>query len=287
MKKIFKISAIVLVIAMLAAFCSCGGGGDTDSKGVKLVDIQLTDENYAFGVSKTDTELQKAVNEFITEIKSNGKFEEILDHYFGDGEPVGVTSAVEDSSKDQLVVVTNAEFAPFESLEGDKYYGIDMEMVQLLAEKLGKELVIKNVDFEAVCATVDSGYADLAAAGLTVSEDRTNFVTFSEPYYKASQVLVVKDSDTAFADVKTAEDVENVIKGFDKGTKFGFQTGTTGGSYVQGSEDMGFEGFDVTATGYSSAALAVQDMINGNIDYVVVDEAPAKMIVESYNAQNK
>ncbi len=287
MKKIFKISAIVLVIAMLATFCSCGGSGNKDSKGVKLVDIQLTDEDYAFGVSKTNTELQKAVNEFIAEIKSNGKFEEILDHYFGDGEPVGVTSAVEDSSKDQLVVVTNAEFAPFESLEGDKYYGIDMEMVQLLAEKLGKELVIKNVDFEAVCATVDSGYADLAAAGLTVSEDRTKFVTFSESYYKASQVLVVKESDTAFNDVKTVEDVENVIKGFDESTKFGFQTGTTGGSYIEGSEDMDFEGFNVTATGYSSAALAVQDMINGNIDYVVVDEAPAKMIVESYNAQNK
>lgn len=287
MKKIFKISAIVLVIAMLAAFCSCGGGKDSESKGVKVIDIQLTDESYAFGVSKTDAELQKAVNDFIAEIKSNGQLDEILNHYFGDGEPVGVTSAVEDSSKDQLVVVTNAEFAPFESLEGDTYYGIDMEMVKLFAEKLGKELVIKNVDFKAVCTTVDSGYADLAAAGLTVSDDRTKFVTFSESYYKASQVLVVKDSDTAFADVKTAEDVENVLKTFDESKKFGFQTGTTGGSYVEGSEDMGFEGFNVTATGYSSAALAVQDMINGNLDYVVVDEAPAKMIVESFNAQNK
>lgn len=286
MKKLFKVSAILLVIAMLAAFASCGGNKDSKGDVVKVVDIALTDENYAFGVSKNDAALQESVNSFIKEIKENGELDKLIAKYFGEGTPEGVVSAKEDASKDQLVVVTNATFPPFEYVEGETFYGIDMEMAKLLADKLGKELVIKNVDFDAVCTTVDSGYADVAAAGLTVNEDRQKFVTFSEPYYKASQMVVAKAGDTTFDGCKTPEDVEKILNTLDSSKKIGYQTGTTGEYYVNGDESWGFAGFEATGVGYTAGALAVQDLINGNLDYVIIDEAPAKMIASSYNAQN-
>ena len=160
-----------------------------------------------------------------------------------------------------------------------------MELAKLLADKLGKELVIKNVEFEAVLQQVDAGYADMAMAGLTVNEARKEFVNFSESYYTASQVIIAKEDDTTFDECKTAADVEAILKTLDKSTVIGVQTGTTGEYYVKGDADWGFDGFNVTCTGYASGALAVQDMLNGNIKYVVIDQAPALYITDSYNAQ--
>ena len=146
MKRIVSlILAAVLAFACLA-LTACGAVDE-----VKVIDIALTDEKYAFGVDKNQPELLTQVNAFITEIKTNGKLDEICEKYFQGGNPTGITSAAEDSSKDQLVVATNAQFEPFEYKLGDKYYGVDMEIAKLLADYLGKELVILNMDFEAVC----------------------------------------------------------------------------------------------------------------------------------------
>ncbi len=278
MKKTLRLISALLAAATLFVCASC-----SSSSSVKVIDIALTDELYAFGVAKDDAELLAATNELIKEIKADGTFEAILNKYFGDGTPNGVVSATEDTSKDQLVVATNAAFAPFEYFEGDTYYGIDMEIMKLLADKLGKELVIKNVDFEAVCTNVDNGYADIAAAGLTINETRTQFVTFSESYYTASQMLIVNSDDTTFDNCKTAEEVTAILNGFGTDVKIGVQTGTTGQYFVEGDEDWGFDGFKVTCVGYSNGAMAVQDLINGNIKYVMIDEAPAKSITASFN----
>ena len=111
MKKIIAVIAAVTMAAM--TIVGCGKSSDT-AKTAKVIDIDLTDEEYAFGVDKDQPELLEKVNAFIKEIKDNGKFDEICSHYFGDGEPVGVESAAYDASKDQLVVATNAAFEPFE-----------------------------------------------------------------------------------------------------------------------------------------------------------------------------
>ena len=102
-------------------------------------------------------ELLEEVNKFIAQIKADGTFDAILNKYFGDGTPEPVESAELNSSKDQLVVATNAGFEPFEYTAGDKYLGIDMEIAKLLADYLGKELVISNMDFDAVCLSVGQG----------------------------------------------------------------------------------------------------------------------------------
>lgn len=275
---------------MLFSLILAGCNSDSKVSGAKrakVIDIQLTQEEYAFGVDKNQPELLAKVNEFISQIKSDGTLQKISDKYFSDGEPEPVISAVEDSSKDQLVVATNAAFEPFEyTLGGSEYYGIDMEIAALLAEYLGKELVIKNMDFDAVCLSVGQGKADIAMSGLTVKEDRKEYVTFSDTYYNASQKLIVREDDNTFDNCKTAADVEAILSSLSSDTKIGVQTGTTGQFYVEGDEDWGFEGYNVKCVGYKSGSLAVQDMLNGNIDFVIIDEAPADSIVRAINELN-
>lgn len=284
--KLKKIAALLLAVLMVFTMASCSKAA---SKKVKVIDIKLTDEEYAFGVKKDDPDLLEKVNEYVKQIKADGTLDAICNKYFGDGKKEGVVSAKLDSSKDQLVVATNAAFEPFEYTEGgSEFYGIDMEIAAGLAKYLGKELVISHMDFDSVCLSVSQGKADIAMAGLTVKEDRKEYVTFSESYYMASQKIVVMEDDTTFDECKTAEDVEAVVKAMDKGTKAGCQNGTTGYYYLTGDEDWGFEGFaNVNCVGYKNASLAIQDVINGNLKFVVVDEAPAEFITAALNKLNK
>ena len=275
-----KVLSLIIAAAMLAVcLASCGG----KSVGVKVIDIDLTAEEYAYGVDKAQPELLEKVNAFIDKIMSDGTFDKICNNYFGDGTPNPVTSATLDESKDQLIVATNAGFEPFEYMDGDKYVGIDMEIADLLAKELGVELVINNMDFDAVCLSVGQHKCDIAMAGLTVKPDREEYVTFSKSYYNASQKLIVKADDTTFDACKTKEDVEAILSAMDSSKKIGVQNGTTGQFYVQGDADWGFAGFPVTCTGYKNGSLAVQDIINGNIDYVVIDSAPAAAITAAFN----
>ncbi len=283
MKKVLKVLSVLLVIAVIAAaFAGCSGGSVT----AKVIEINLSDEEYAFGVDKNQPELMEEANALIAEIKSNGTLDEICNRYFAGGEPVGVTSAQLDTSKDQLVVATNAEFAPFEYKNGDTFYGIDMEIAKLLADRLGKELVIQDMNFDAVLLSVQQQKSDIGMAGLTVSPDRAAQVDFTDSYYSASQRIIVRSDDTTFDNCKTKEDVEAILNGFDSDVKIGGQNGTTGQSYVQGSEDLGFTGLKAEFVGYSNGSLAVQDLLNGNVNYVIIDAAPAQAITTSINSVN-
>lgn len=281
MKKILTV-ALAAVIAV-AALAGCGGSGSSAKKTVKVIDVELTDEEYAFGVDKNQPELLESVNTFIKQIKDDGTFDEICNKYFGDGTPVAVVSAELDESKDQLVVATNAAFEPFEYTVGDSYYGIDMEIAAALAEYLGKELVIQNMDFDAVCLSVGQQKCDVAMAGLTIKPDREEYVAFSDSYYSASQKLITLSDDTEFDSCKDAASIEAILKEKDSNVKIGVQTGTTGQFYVEGDEDWGFEGFTAKAVGYKNGSLAVQDLLNGNIQYVIIDAAPAACITEAIN----
>ena len=286
MKKSMKVLAMVMaLVLMVSAFAACGS--DTDAAktpAVKVININLTEEEYAFGVDKNQPELLEQVNAFIAEIKENGKMEEIFNKYFKEGTPTPVTSAALDETKDQLVVATNAEFPPFEYTEGDQYLGVDMEIASLLAQKLGKELVIQNMDFDSVCLSVGSHKCDIAMAGLTINEKRKVSVTFSDSYYQASQKLIVKGDDTTFDDCTTADQVVAKLQSMDSSVKIGFQNGTTGQSYTESTGDFESNAFKVTPVGYQNGALAVQDMVNGNLNYVIIDAAPAQSIADSVNA---
>lgn len=294
-EKVLKIMSVLLAVAVVAvSFAACSDStddasntnGGADTQAVKVIDINLSDEEYAFGVDKNQPELMEEANALIAEIKADGTLDEICNRYFGGGTPVGVTSAALDTSKDQLVVATNAEFEPFEYKSGDTFYGIDMEIAQLLADRLGKELVIQDMNFDAVVLSVQQQQCDIAMAGLTVSEERAQQVDFTESYYEASQKLIVRGDDTTFDACTDKASVDAILNGLDSSVKIGGQNGTTGQSYVQGSEDLGFAGLQAQFVGYQSGSLAVNDLINGNVDYVIIDAAPAEAIVSSINAVN-
>lgn len=290
--KMKKLTSVLLVAACALSLVACGGSGDkkdsskggSSSKTAKVIDIDLTNEEYAFGVDKTQPELLEKTNAFIEKIKGDGTLDKICDKYFGSGEPEAVESAKLDSSKDQLVVATNAAFEPFEYTKGDSYYGIDMEIAKLLADELGKELVIENMDFDAVCLSVSQQKCDIAMAGLTINEEREEYVTFTDSYYSASQRLIVPSNVTTFDDCKTADDVAAKLAETKSSDQIGVQQGTTGQYYVEGSEDWDFPGLPAKCVTYKSGSLAVQDMLNGNIQYVIIDAAPASAITEAINA---
>ncbi len=281
MKKLLVLAlSMALALTMLVG---CSSGGSSQKTTAQVIDIDLTDEEYAFGVDKDQPELLTSVNEIIEKMMSDGRFDEICDRYFGDGTPVAVKSGTLDSSKDQLVVATNAAFEPFEYKNGDSYYGIDMEIAQVIADELKLELVIADMDFDAVCLSIGQHKADIAMSGLTVREDRKEHVDFTTSYYNASQKLIVKSGDDTFKDLKTAEEIEAKLKSL-SGIKIGVQNGTTGQFYVQGDEDWGFEGLGCECIGYKNGSLAVQDLLNGNINYVIIDSAPAAAITKAINA---
>lgn len=284
--KMKKLVSLLLAVVCIFTMTACGSSDEGESQGsvtAQVMEYDLTSEQYAFGVDKTQPELLEQVNAFVNKIKTDGTLEAICEKYFGDGEPEAVVSAEEDASKDQLVVATNAAFEPFEYTVGDKYYGIDMEIASLLAEELGKELVIKNMDFDAVCLSVGQQKCDIAMAGLTINPDREEYVTFSEPYYEASQRLVVKSNDTTFADCKSADEIIAVLNEMTEQTVIGVQAGTTGQFFVEGNEDWEFTKLPVTCKTYKNGSLAIQDMLNGNIDYVIIDAAPAASITAAIN----
>ena len=286
MKK--KCLTILLASVLALSLTACGGGDDkkeekSDAKGVKTIEIDLTNEEYAFGVDKSQPELLEQVNTFVDKIKEDGTLDEICEKYFGGGEPKAIKSEKLDTSKDQLLVATNASFEPFEYMKGDSYYGIDMEIAAALAKKLNKELVIQNMDFDAVCLSVGQHKCDIAMAGLTVNEERQEYVTFSNTYYQASQRVIVPAGDTSFDECKDAAAVEEVLNGLSESDKIGVQAGTTAQYYIEGDEEWGFPGLPAECVPYKNGSLAVQDLINGNIKYVIIDAAPAKCITEALN----
>ncbi len=283
-----KLIALLLAVVMMATLCACGKT-DTAADKVKVIDIALSEESYAFCVNKEDAELLTKVNEYLKKIQGDGTFDAICDNYFGDGTPNKVESAVEDASKDQLVVATSTGFEPFEMVEAGKFFGIDLEIAAGLAEYLGKELVIKDMQFESVVTSVQQGLCDIGMAGLTITPARQEVVTFSDSYYSANQVLIVPADNTEFDACKTADDVVAILNAKDKGCKIGCQRGTTGAIYIDGDADeeggYGFAGLPATKMEYDYAALAFTAMINGEVDYVIVDDAPANAIANAINGK--
>lgn len=193
----------------------------TDSQDFKIIPIDLTLEEYAIGVNKTNSALLNSVNEVIAEIKADGTLDAIYAAYANaDSEDVlpegstyvGVESC-DAGADDKLIVATEATFAPYEYKVGQKFYGIDMEIAKIIANKLGKNLYISDMDFDAVVTSVNTGDSDLALACLTVNAVRKQSVNFSTAYETgAAQVLVVKKSDTSFDACKTAEEVVEILK---------------------------------------------------------------------------
>ena len=277
------LATLMCIFTVVLTLVSCQSSTDS----LKCIDIHLTSEEYAFGVNKEDSELLNAINELLTEIKADGTLDSIVNKYFSnDISKIKTFDGGEElPCKEQLIVATHLPFSPFEYMIGDRYCGIDMEIAGLLAKKLGKELVIKEYSFEEIISAVENGEADIVMAALTVSSDREEKITFTDSYFKASQIIVSKESDTTFDNCKTADDVVDILEKMNKSTKIGYQTNTVSQYYVSGNQKMGFTGFNTNNIGYDSAYNAAKDLKNGKLDYIIVDSGPAKMIVNQLNQE--
>lgn len=172
------------------------------------------------------------------------------------------TTAEAEAAGGVLVMATNAEFAPWEYYEGDKIVGIDPEIAQAIADKLGMTLEIEDMAFDSIIPAVTSGKADFGAAGMTVDEDRMVFVDFTDTYANASQVIIVKETSEIAGSADLAD------------KKIGVQLGTTGDLLAT---DLAGDG---NVERYNKGFEAVQALLQDKIDAVVIDSAPANVFVE-------
>ena len=162
-----------------------------------------------------------------------------------------------------LHMATNAAFPPYEMTTDDGgFEGIDVEIATAIAEKLGYELVVDDMDFSSILTAVQGGKSDIAMAGLTVTEERKQNVDFTDSYAKGVQSIIVPEG----SDIKSVDDLE--------GKKIGTQEGTTG--FIYCSDDYG----DENVVAYTNGAMAVEALKAGKVDCVVIDNNPAKAFVE-------
>lgn len=184
---------------------------------------------------------------------------------------------------EKLTMATAAEFPPFEYKEGSAFKGIDVEIAEEIARRLGKDLEIQDMEFDSVVSAVSSENADFGASGLTINETRSKVVDFSTPYYNANQVVIINESDSELKAI--GSDAAALVKAINarEGIKIGVQTGTTGAFYAQGDKDWGFDGFaKAEVKGFVNGSLAVSALVNGQVDIVIIDEAPARLISQNY-----
>ena len=173
----------------------------------------------------------------------------------------------------KLIMSTNAQFPPYEMVgdgegyEGTGYEGIDVEIAYAIAQKLGLELVVDNMGFDAALQAVQTGKSDIVMAGVTVTDDRLEVMDFSDTYANGIQVVIVPEN----SDIATIDDLE--------GKLIGCQMGTTGYIYCSDTPENGGYGED-HVTAYENGALAVMALVNGQVDAVVIDNEPAKAFVE-------
>lgn len=168
----------------------------------------------------------------------------------------------------KLIMATNAEFPPYEYKEGDKIVGIDAEVAELIANKLGLKLEIADVQFDSIIPGVQSGKYDMGMAGMTVTDERKEKVNFSDSYATGIQAVIVKEG----SDIKSIDDLE--------GKKIGTQQGTTGYIYASDTPENGGYG-EENVIGYENGAVAVQALLNDKVDCVIIDNEPAKSYVSA------
>ena len=259
-----KIIALVLAVMMMACcFAGCG-----QKVTLSILDTEYAVEDYAICIAKEDTELLEKVNAALAEIKEDGTAQAIVDKYIS-GVNHNLTFQADAEGKEEIHMATNAQFPPYEYYDGDKIVGIDAEMAAAIADKLGMKLVIDDMEFDTIITAVQTGKSDFGMAGMTVTEDRLKNINFSESYATGIQsVIVPEGSKITSVDDLYAEGATYLV---------GTQKGTTGDIYAEG--DFGAD----RVMKYASGNEAVQALVTGKVDCVIIDNEPAKAYVAENN----
>ena len=250
MKKIATLLAALML--MTAAFSGCGDAGTSSSSAAgsessAVSESSVSEESSAASESSASSEASSAE----TAAGDYGEFTTI--------------------EEGKLIMSTNAQFPPYEMVadgegfNGTGFEGIDVEIASAIADKLGLELQIDDMEFDSALLAVQNNTADVMLAGLSYSEERDEVVDFTDSYATGVQVVIVKDG----SDVTMDNLGEKMI---------GTQRGTTGYIYASDTPENGGYGEDHVLA-YDNGATAVQALMNGQIDAVIIDEAPAKEYV--------
>lgn len=276
MKKILSLSlAAMLCLGLLAG---CGGansttGGTTagttaEKPKLTILDTEFAVEDYAICVAKEKTDLLAKINTALKELAADGTTEAIVNKYIS-GTQNDLKFQQNAEGKPLLVMATNAAFPPYEFYEGEKIVGIDAEMAAAIADKLDMKLQIDHMEFDSIIAAVQSGKADMGMAGMTVSEERLKNINFSDKYATGIQVVIVPEG----SEIKTIDDLKK------EGAKslIGTQKGTTGDIYAE--DEFGTERVMKFPTG----ADAIQALLTGKVDCVIIDNEPAKAFLKANN----
>ncbi len=228
MKKLSKIAAFILAATMIVSMSACSSTSNTASTAASTAGSEAAS---AAASSAASTTLDK--------IKADGF----------------------------VTMSTNAEFEPFEYKDGDSIVGIDADISQKIADKLGVKLKINDVAFDTLTTELSAGKTNFVAAGMTVTDDRKKNVDFSDTYFDASQAIIVLKGSA----IKARTDLN--------GKKVGVQQGTTGDTFCT-NEDGKSDIKVGSVERYNKGVDAITDLINGKIDAVVIDDFPATKFVE-------
>lgn len=240
MKYMKKVLALMLAAMMAMSLAACSSSGQS-------------------------AETQAAETEAVSEAAEAEETEAAdVDETEAAGEEAAAFTTVEEG---KLYMATNASFPPYELVADDgSFEGIDVEIATAIAEKLGLELVVDDMDFGAVITSVQTGKDDIVMAGLTVTDERKQNIDFTNTYATGVQVVIVPED----SDITSIDDLE--------GRQIGCQEATTGYIYCASDpEDGGYGEENVTA--YPNGANAVQGLLTGKVDCVVIDNEPAKAYV--------
>ncbi len=239
MKTYKKVLALLLVVVMSFALFACASNGDDGQSSQPQSEDSseqsgTTEQNEASeGNEATDSGQESEMSETMAKIKESGK----------------------------IIWGTNAAFPPFEIRKGDDVIGVDAEIAAKIAEKLGVELVVVDMDFNGLINALNANQIDFIGAGFTIKPDREEQVLFTDTYFKAVQKIIVQDGNT---EITSAADLE--------GKTIGVQSGTTG--------DFTAKEYTSDIVRFNNALEAAIDLNNGRLDAVIVDDLPAQMIVE-------
>ena len=238
-----KILALTMALAMVLGLAACGGDGSGSASG---------------NGSASQSDASGSQGDASTGGETSG---------FAVSTEYGDFTVVEEG---KLHMSTNASFPPYEMTTDDGgFEGIDVEVAGAIAEKLGLELVVDDMGFDAALTAVQNGQSDIAMAGITVTEDRLEVMDFSESYATGVQVVIVREDSP----IQTLDDLNNA-------EMIGCQAATTGYIYASDTPENGGYGED-HVTAYENGSLAVMALLNGQIDAVIIDNEPAKSYVEA------
>ena len=277
-KNLLKLASVLCLIALvmgLAAGCDRSPG--TSPVANPLVTIEdpsvFESENYGMAIRQGNTELLNAVNAVLTQMIERGYIDQIATkHILGEEldvagfqiDPVAFTGqTVTDGF---LTMATNAEFAPFEFRSNapgavDGVYGIDVDIAREIANALGLQLRVEDMEFTSIIPAVQTGLVDIGIAGMTITAERALSVDFSIPYYTAAQVIIARED----RGITSAADLN--------GLRVGVVIGYTGDIIVSGMDGV------AQIVRSNSGIESVMELISGRVDAVVIDRAPAEAMI--------